>query len=103
MPINHFLSRDKIVEFIKRITTQNVDKEVINNLQLFSEKFVGDILNRAILIAKHRNSNFVEQIDVQHILEREFDMCFGDRELLNKRNMPSSEHIDKIVDIKKQK
>lgn len=100
---HHFLTKEKLLNLFKQITPQNPDKEVITNLQLFSEKFINDILTRSIFISKHRGSSCVEQIDVQYILEKEFDMCFGDRELLNKRNLPSSEHIDKLVDIKKQK
>jgi hypothetical protein len=75
----------------------------MTNLQLFSEKYISDLINRTYLISRHRGNDVILPEDILFTLEKEFDYSFGNREVQNIRKTPTNEHIDKLAEISRQR
>jgi len=52
---------------------EKIDKEAVQMLSQFTEKFVNDIIGRASLITKHKNEQVISEADVKFVLETEFN------------------------------
>lgn len=64
----------KLLELLEQLgPEEKMDKETISVISQFTEKYINDILSRAALLAKHRNSKVVTTGDVKFVLEKEFD------------------------------
>jgi histone H3/H4 len=56
---------------------EKMDKEVLQLLSQFSEKFINDLINRASQLAKHKGRTLVAEEDIKFVLETEFGYLFG--------------------------
>lgn len=95
--------RDKLQNMISDVTKQPFDREVINRLQQFSRKFINDVMTRSALLAEHKNLNIITSEEIFHVVEKEFDYSFGDRDILNANKHPAVEHIDKMAELSRHK
>lgn len=100
---NHFTPKSKILQLINQISTERLEKEVTKNIQNYAEKFVGDVVNRSSMIAKHKQSDIVTSDDILFTVEKEFDFSFGSRVIKSANNAPLEEHKEKLAEISKQK
>jgi histone H3/H4 len=100
---DHFLPKMKIMELVSQISQERMEKEVVSGIQAFSEKFLSDILNRTCLISRHRGNDMVLPEDILFTVEKEFDYSFGSREICDAGRVPTSEHIERIAEIHRQK
>ncbi|ELQ76607.1 putative Histone-fold protein [Trachipleistophora hominis] len=95
--------RDKLQNLINDTTEQPFDREVINRMQQFSRKFINDVLTRSALLSEHKNIGAITSEEIFYVVEKEFDFCFGDREILNTQKTPAVEHIDKMAELSRHK
>jgi len=95
----HFLPQEKLV----KLTNKRIDTEAVRNIQTFTEKIITDIINRSALLARHNNNTVIGAKEISIIIEKDFDYSFGQRALLGEKNLPSSEHVDRLAELSKQK
>lgn len=95
---NHFLEPKKL----SKLVNKKMDKEVIKNVQLLSEKFLLDIINRASMLCRHKGKSVIDTSEVSFVVEKDFDYSFGTREIINMNQMPSNEHIEKMAELTRQ-
>ncbi|EQB62278.1 transcription initiation factor tfiid subunit taf12-like protein [Vairimorpha apis BRL 01] len=95
---HHFLEPKKLI----KLTNKKYDKEVIKNLQLLSEKFIMDIINRSSFLCKHKGKNILDVEEVAFVAEKDFDYCFGVREINYIKHTGTNEHIEKMAEISRQ-
>ncbi|EJW02841.1 hypothetical protein EDEG_02782 [Edhazardia aedis USNM 41457] len=100
---NFFIPKQKMVDLFNRNNKEKIEKEVIQGMQMFSEKFVSDILNRTILFTKHRGSNIITSEDILFTVEKEFDYSFGGRFIKGSKSLPTDDHVEKMAEISRQK
>ncbi|KAF7684338.1 Transcription initiation factor TFIID subunit 12 [Astathelohania contejeani] len=96
----HFMPKTKLK---KLNPSYRIDQDVLAILQQFSEKFIGDIINRTHLITKHRGADTMTADDIMFTIEKEFDYSFGNRSIITQKKPPTIEHVEKMIDINKQK
>ncbi len=95
----HFLPPEKLV----KLTKKKMDFEVVKNLQSFTEKIITDILNRASLLTRHKNSDIIEAKEISIIVEKDFDYTFGIRTIGNTSKPSSNDHVEKMAELSRQK
>lgn len=95
--------KSKLQHVIKDITKLPFDREVITKLQQFSKKFVSDVVTRSAFISEHKNTNVITSNEIFYIVEKEFDYCFGDREILKSEKTPAAEHTEKMAELSRIK
>ncbi|EPR79032.1 Transcription initiation factor TFIID subunit A [Spraguea lophii 42_110] len=100
---SHFLPKQKLSEFISSSTSSKPDKALLSSLQTFSEKFIADIANRAVLLTRHRKSQVLEVEDVLFTLEKEFDIVLTERIVNRTKRIPDDKHIAKMSEISRNK
>merc|ERR1711928_71144 len=87
--------KEKLIELISSITETPVEREVVIRLHHFSKKFINDVVSRSCLLAEHKQNNAISAEDIFYVVEKEFDYVFGDSDLLDIRNIPHPDHVDK--------
>lgn len=95
---HHFLCPKKLV----RMTNKKMDKEVIKSTQLLTEKFLLDIISRSSILCKHKGKDVIDTEDLAFVVEKDFDYSFGIREILNMKNLPTNEHVERMGEISRQ-
>ncbi|ADM11143.1 putative transcription initiation factor TFIID subunit TAF12-like protein [Encephalitozoon intestinalis ATCC 50506] len=95
---HHFLCPKKLL----KLCNKKIDKDVIRNLQLLTEKFLSDIIHRSALLCKHKGKNIVDNGDIRFIIEKDFDYSFGGREIQGSKSLPTSEHLERMAEISRQ-
>lgn len=94
----HFLDGKKLSNLVNK----KMDKEVIKNLQLLSEKFILDIINRSSMLCRHKGKSVIDTAEVPFVVEKDFDYSFGVREITNTNQVSASEHIEKMAELSRQ-
>ncbi|KAM0675594.1 hypothetical protein GVAV_000961 [Gurleya vavrai] len=100
---NHFVPKSKINNLLTQLSKEKITPEANANLQNLCEKFVSDVINRAMMFAKHRGSDEVTSDDILFTAEKEFDYSFGIRQIKQNKNVPLDEHKEKMAEISKGK
>ncbi|WUR03311.1 transcription initiation factor TFIID subunit 12 (TAF12) [Vairimorpha necatrix] len=95
---NHFIDAKKLL----KLTNKRMEKDVIKNVQLLSEKFILDIINRASMLCRHKGKSVLDTSEVSFVVEKDFDYSFGTREIMNMNPQPSNEHIEKMAELSRQ-
>lgn len=95
---NHFLCPKKFL----KVVNKKMDKEVIKNMQLLTEKFLSDIINRSALLCKHKGKEAIDNSDICFVIEKDFDYSFGAREIQESGKLPSNEHVERMAEISRQ-
>lgn len=95
----HFLPADKLL----KVTNKKMDNDVIKNTQSYAEKVIADIINRAALLTRHVEKEFIDASEISVVVEKDFDYSFGLRSIFSEANTPAEEHIDRLADISRQK
>lgn len=95
---HHFLCPKRLL----RLCNKKVDKDVVRNLQLLTEKFLSDIIHRAALLCKHKAKNIVDSSDIRFVIEKDFDYSFGGREIQGATSLPAGEHVERMAEISRQ-
>lgn len=97
------IPRKKLIENLHKISDEKIDNEVIVLMQRFAEKMVTDIVNRACLISKHKELEFLSHEDVSFIIEKDFDYCFGKRKVNKNTSLPADIYQAKVAEIRSNK
>lgn len=97
------ITRKKLLENLNKISDEKIDNEVIVLMQRFAEKMVTDIVNRACLISKHKELEFLSHEDVSFIIEKDFDYCFGKRRVNRNTSLPAEAYQAKVAEIRSNK
>lgn len=97
------IPRKKLIENLHKISDEKIDNEVIVLVQRFAEKMTTDIVNRACLISKHKELEFLCQEDVSFIIEKDFDYCFGKRKMNKNISLPAETYQAKVAEIRSNK
>lgn len=95
----HFLPPEKLI----RTAGRKMEFDVVKNIQGFSEKILTDVINRAALLARHVDSEVIDVSEIAIVIEKDFDYSFGMRSILNERNTPANEHIERLAELSRQK
>jgi hypothetical protein len=94
---DHFL----IPERLMRLTEKKMDKDVVKNIQTFTDKILNDILNRAALLSRHIESDTVGAEEISIVIEKNFDYSFGQRILFPSSHLPTDKHTGSMAEISK--
>ncbi|CAD25179.1 TRANSCRIPTION INITIATION FACTOR TFIID 20/15kDa SUBUNIT [Encephalitozoon cuniculi GB-M1] len=95
---HHFLCPKKLL----KLCNKKIDKDVIRNLQLLTEKFLSDIIHRSALLCKHKGKSTVDNTDIRFVIEKDFDYSFGTREIQGTTSLPTAEHLERMAEISRQ-
>lgn len=111
----HFIPRSKLTKLISRISTSNtcntekstekrekytVPTETIQILQLFSEKYIAEVFDRAKKICLHKGEDNISKEDVLYVLEEQ-DIVFGNKKVWEDGAVPGKAYVDKYNDAPK--
>lgn len=96
------ICKKKLMEFLKKVKDDKICPEALGMMQKFGEKIVTDVVIRASMMAKHRESAYISLEDIHFVGEHEFNCDFG---FLNKKEkeLPTEAHNDKIAQIRNKK
>lgn len=97
------IARKKLTENLHKISDEKIDNEVIVLMQRFAEKMVTDIVNRACLVSKHKELEFLSHEDVSFIIEKDFDYCFGKKKVNRNTSLPAETYQAKVAEIRSNK
>ncbi|RVD92083.1 subunit A of transcription initiation factor [Tubulinosema ratisbonensis] len=97
------IPRKNLINLLSKQSNTRIEPEVCIQLQRFSEKMLSDVLSRASLLTKLKKKDVISGRDVEFIFEKEFDFCFGKREVVQVDNPPNDHHTQKVADVKNNK
>jgi histone H3/H4 len=95
----HFLPAENLL----KVTNKKMENDVIKNTQLYAEKVITDIINRASLLTKHADKDVIDASEISIMVEKDFDYSFGLREIYKEANLPTSEHNDRSAEVNRQR
>lgn len=95
----HFLPISNLL----RVTNKKMDNDVARGMQNYAEKIITDIINRSALLARHVDKDVIDAQEISIVVEKDFDYSFGLRNIFEEKNTPTSEHIERMAEISRQK
>lgn len=104
--MGHFIPKKKLTNLIlsllndSKMNKYGISTETIQILQLFSEKFIGEIFDKSKKICLHKKEDTISKEDIMYVLE-EMGIIFGNKKVWSDAPTPSKNYVDKYNDAPK--